>query len=230
MWWFDWHFSSVIGGGRMVEIPSEYKNGFKDFLGVKIDLSKKPLIPRIETEYWLEKAIEEISKKQYKCLDIFSGSGCVGTVVLKKTNSFCDFGEINDDFIDQIKINLELQNIDKNRYNVFKTDVFSDIGGKYDYILANPPYIAEDRIKEVGLDVLAFEPKIALFSGSDGLDIIKTFLGEAKEHLNEEGVIYMELDPEQEEAIEKILKNNKYSKWDFFCDQFGLVRFVRIVL
>ncbi|MFA6252018.1 MAG: HemK family protein methyltransferase [Candidatus Paceibacterota bacterium] len=224
------NYGSFIGGWSMVEIPDEYKKGFKDFLGQKIDLSLKPLIPRIETEYWVRKAIEEISGKKKYCLDIFSGSGCIGVSILRKTDSFCDFGEINDDFLKQIKINIDLSDIDRDRYNIFKSDIFSGIKKKYDYILANPPYVAENRISDVGLDVLAFEPRAALFSGKDGMDTIRSFLNDAKEHLNEDGVIFLEFDPHQEKEISLILKNNKYSSWDFFCDQFGSVRFARIVL
>jgi len=215
----------------MVEIPKEYRDGFKIFLGQKIDLSKHPLIPRAETEYWASKAIEEIGKREnIDCLDLFSGSGCIGSAVLKNTKAFCDFGEIEKNFLEQIKINVELLGIDSNRYNIFETDIFSGISKKYDYILANPPYVAERRMNDVGVDVMAFEPRVALFSGEEGMDIIKAFLNESKNYLKENGIIFLEFDPQQEKEIESILQKNEYSSWEFFCDQFGLVRFVRIVL
>ncbi|MCK9393235.1 hypothetical protein M0Q03_00310, partial [bacterium] len=144
--------------------------------------------------------------------------------------AFCDFGEIDDEFLEQIKINATLGKIENHRYSVLKTDIFSGIQKKYDDILAGPPYVAEKRINDVGKDVLAFEPKKALFSGSDGMEIIEKFLNNAKNYLNEKGIIFLEFDSEQEKQIDYILKKNNYSSWKFFCDQFELIRFVRIVL
>jgi methylase of polypeptide subunit release factors len=106
-----------------MELPEEYKRGFKDFLGIKIDLSKRPLIPRPETEYWVQWFIKQDHKEKMKCLDLFSGSGCVGVAVLKNIqDSICHFGEIDDAFLEQIKINCS--DIDSNRYKIIKTDIF----------------------------------------------------------------------------------------------------------
>jgi len=210
-----------------MDLPEDYKRGFKDFLGARIDLSKRPLIPREETEYWVDIAIKEI-KEGATCLDLFAGSGCIGISILKNVNnSFCDFGEKEDLFLEQIEINLGLNNIEKERYNLIKTDVFSNIEKQYDYILANPPYVAESRIDEVGEDVKMFEPSVALYGGNDGMEYIKIFLNEAINYLKEKGVIYLEFDQEQKEWIEEIVKN-KYSKFEFFKDQFSQYRFVKI--
>lgn len=210
-----------------MDLPDEYKNGFKDFLGVRIDLSKRPLIPRQETEYWVNIALKEI-KEGSECLDLFAGSGCIGISILKNiNNSFCDFGEKEDVFLEQIKINLDLNNIESERYNLIKTDVFSNINKKYDYILANPPYVAESRIDEVGEDVKMFEPSVALYGGSDGMKYLKIFLEEANNYLKEEGIIYLEFDPEQKGWIEEIIKD-KYSEFEFLKDQFDEYRFVKI--
>jgi len=210
-----------------MELPEDYRIGYKYFLGAKIDLSKRPFIPREETEHWVSLAIKEI-KKNSICLDLFSGSGCIGVSVLKNVNnSYCDFGEKEDLFLEQIKINLDLNGIDKNRYSLIKTDIFSNIEKQYDFILANPPYVALNRVNEVGEDVKTYEPHIALFSGEEGLDAITEFLSKAKMFLKEKGVIYMEFDEKQLKDIEEIIKGN-YSKCEFLKDQFNKYRFVRI--
>ncbi|HPX51723.1 MAG TPA: HemK/PrmC family methyltransferase [Candidatus Pacearchaeota archaeon] len=201
-----------------MELPEEYKRGFKDFLGIKIDLSKRPLIPRPETEYWVQWFIKQDHKEKMKCLDLFSGSGCVGVAVLKNIqDSICHFGEIDDAFLEQIKINCN--DIDDSRYKIIKTDIFSNINEKYDYILANPPYVAKNRISEVGEDVIEYEPHIALFSGEDGMKAINKFIAEVKNYLNDGGYAIMEFDPQQKGEIKE---------GEFYKDQFGEYRFVII--
>lgn len=209
-----------------MSIPIEYEQGYKYFLGNKIDLSLKPLIPREETEYWVSLALKEI-KQGSRCLDLFSGSGCIGISVLNAIkDSYCDFGEIDNNFIKQIEINLK--GINKDRYNIIKTNIFSNIKNKYDYILANPPYVAKKRINEVGKDVLKYEPHIALFSGEHGMDAITELINNGFNYLNKKGVLIIEHDESQKKQIEEIVLKNKYRKYEFCKDQFNKYRFIKI--
>ena len=212
--------------------PLDYVIGFTEFLGCKIDLSKKPLIPRPETEFWVEEAIKKIKKnkkRSLRCLDIFSGSGCVGVAVLKNTVSLlCDISEKDKKLLEQIKINLKINKIKPNRYKVIQSDVFKNIKGKYDFILANPPYIGKNKKNKIQKSVLEYEPKKALFGGEDGFIYINKFLGQAKKRLNEGGGIFMEFSPEQKNQIEKIILKHKYSNYEFKKDQYGKWRWVSI--
>ncbi|MDD2913373.1 MAG: HemK/PrmC family methyltransferase [Candidatus Paceibacterota bacterium] len=204
--------------------PIDYIIGFVYFLKAKIDLSYKPLIPRPETEFWAEKAVKETGKKEVLCLDLFSGSGCVGVAVLKNNkNAKVDFGEIDKNLLKQIKLNLNINKIKRERYNVFYSDIFSKIKKKYDYIFANPPYIPEKRKNKVQKSVILFEKKEALFGKEDGLFYIRIFLKEVRKHLKKGGRAYLEFDSSQKKEIEKIEKEA-----DFYRDQYGKWRFLII--
>lgn len=209
-----------------MKIPKQYKEGFVDFLGCRIDLSHKPFIPRPETAYWTSLAIKEMGDNA-ECLDLFSGSGCIGVSILNaKEKTTCDFAEIDDKCLKQIEKNLK--GIDKKRYNIIKSDIFSNVKKRYDYILANPPYVAEDRIAEVGKDVLKFEPHVALFSGPSGMNAIRIMIKETKDHLKEGGKLILEFDESQTEEIEDLIKENGYENYELFKDQFDQVRFIKI--
>ena len=237
---------------RTVE-PLEYIKGYTSFLGCKIDLSKKPLIPRTETEYWVARAIKDILKyssisgcsgcKKNKILDVFAGSGCIGIAVLKHVkNVHVTFADSEKNCIEQIKINLKLNNLKLNnlKLNTYRTirtnggmvvrsDIFAGLGQQeFDYIFANPPYIPTKNKNLVQKSVLENEPHQALFAGEDGLFYIKKFLKQAKNYLNKNGVIFMEFDPPQKIEIENLIKINNYKNWTFYKDQFNKYRWVRV--
>jgi release factor glutamine methyltransferase len=224
--------------------PLDYIRGFSEFLGCKIDLSQKPMIPRPETEFWLKKAIKSINRarREVVCLDIFAGSGCIGIAVLKNCPELCReavFGEIDKNLVKQIKLNLKINKIPAKRYKVIQSDIFEKIkeksphlkfkcGDKYDYIFANPPYVAKKRKHLVQKSVLDFEPYKALFGGKDGMFFINKFLKDAKKYLNKNGKIYLEFDSFQKKMIEKLLKQFRYKEFKFYKDQFRKWRWVAI--
>lgn len=209
--------------------PLEYVRGFTEFGApsgsCKIDLSKRPLIPRVETEFWVGEALKYVKKG--RVLDIFAGSGCIGLAVLKRRKK-CEvvFADKDKNCIEQIRINLKLNNYHIRANMIIRSDVFSKIKGKYDYIFANPPYVAEKLKHKVQKSVLKYEPKKALFGGQDGLFYIRKFLASAKNFLNPGGRIFMEFSPEQKNKIEKLLKKYKYKNWEFKKDQYDRWRWV----
>lgn len=217
-----------------LDIPEAYKKGKVNFLSVKIKVREGVFIPREETEFWVSKAIEKLKKKGFekkkiKFLDIFSGSGCIGiSLLVNFKNSFVTFSDISDIAILQIKENLEENKLDPRRYEVLKSNLFEEISKKYDFIFANPPYVALDRKNEVQKSVLYYEPPLSIFAGKDGLLIIRKFLDQAKNYLKKEGRIYLEFDPYQKEEIRSIIERNDFSRSEFYRDQFGKWRWVEI--
>ena len=154
-----------------------------------------------------------------------AGAGCVGLAVLKNVkNSTITFAEKKEKFIKQIKINLELNNIAKQRYKVIQSDIFDNIKEKYDYILANPPYV--DMTGEIQKSVLDFEPRGAIAGGKNGLLYIEKFLKNARQFLKKNGGFYLEFGPYQRKSIEKLLKKYNYKHYQFHKDQYKQWRYI----
>lgn len=210
--------------------PIDYVIGWKEFLGCKIDLSKRPLIPREETEYWVGEVIKgKIQSGPIKILDLFAGSGCIGIALLKHLpNAQVTFGEKDSNLLEQIKLNCKINNIEKGRYKVRETNVFSNIKSKYDYIFANPPYLAKELEKRVQKSVKDWEPARALWGGQDGLFYIKKFLKAAPSFLTKKGKIFLEFDHPQKESISSLMKLFDYRAYTFHRDQFGRYRWLEI--
>lgn len=209
--------------------PLDYVIGWRDFLGCRIDLSERPLIPREETEFWTEKFIKELKKKKskVKILDIFAGSGCIGLAVLKRCPlAIVTFVDSENNCLRQIEKNLKINQL---KAEVFQSDIFSANLDKFYFILANPPYIPKKgRGSRVQKNVTKWEPAKALWAGADGLKLIRNFLAGAKNHLTPAGEIWLEFGYGQKTKIEKLLRENGYRHWQFHCDQFGRWRFVVI--
>ena len=218
----------------MDNYPKEYNGGYVSFLGCKIDLSYKPMIPELETRFWVKKAIQDInlsraeSRGKINILDVFAGSGCIGIAILKACPEVNRgiFAEIDENLIKQIKINLKINKINNRRYSVIQSDIFKNIRGKYDYIFANPPYISLKNKHLVQKSVLDYEPHLALLGGEDGLLYIRKFLKEARKFLKEDGKIYLEFDHLQKQELENLLKELNYKDYKFYKDQFQKWRFL----
>ena len=206
--------------------PLDFVIGWAPFLKCRIDLRYKPLIPRPETEYWAELAIKEIGKrKSAKVLDIFSGSGAIGIAVLKHLRTAkVDFGEYEPELTKQITYNLKLNKLAGRKSKVFKSDIFKNIKGKYDFILANPPYIPLARKSKVNSSVVKYEKPSSLWGGKDGLYFVRKFLAGAKTHLLPGGQIWMEFDAPEKEKVAAICHKLAY-RFEPRKDQYGKWRY-----
>jgi HemK-like putative methylase len=211
--------------------PLDYIIGFSPFLDCAIGLEYRPLIPRPETEYWTEKLIAEMRERRrpLRVLDLFAGSGCIGIAILKHASAATvDFGELDTAAVTQIEKNIARNELPSHRARVIQTDIFSHIHGRYNYIVANPPYISPSRLNRVQHSVAAWEPPTALFARGDGLFFIKKLLREAPRHLRPHGTLVIEFDSRQKPAIARFIREQCVAlSVRFERDQYGRWRTLR---
>ncbi|MFM2330995.1 MAG: hypothetical protein RLZZ26_502 [Candidatus Parcubacteria bacterium] len=193
--------------------PLAYVIGYQPFLGLKIYLDSKPLIPRPETEWWTEELITAMKKvwpawrspdrrpedflkggDEFRFLDLCAGSGAIGCSALARLpNAHVSFGEIDSSHKPTILKNIRENKLDESRATVSIGDLFEPFGDtKFDIIAANPPYIPSGRVLEKS--VTDFESPLALFSGNDGLDLIRRIAKDLPNHLAKGGVAWIEVD------------------------------------
>lgn len=212
--------------------PLDYVIGWVPFSGVHIDLSLRPFIPRPETEYWVGEAIKDLKgrpEKTLNVLDTFAGSGCIGSAILKHIpQSRVTFAEKMPRFAEQIKINVRINNFLARRCRILCSDFFSKVSGKFDIILANPPYVGAESY----LDPLVkkYEPRVAYYGGYGGISAIAQFLKEAWRFVRPGGEIWMEFGSSQKAGVKRMLGRFGYTCFSFRCDQYQRPRYVRIRL
>jgi release factor glutamine methyltransferase len=212
--------------------PLGYLIGYSPFLNCKIWLDSHPLIPRPETEYWVEKAIAEINHRTIsspRVLDLCAGSGCIGISIAKAVPSaFVDFSEIDLSHYPTIEKNLTENDIAPERTNIYHTNLFEGIDHTYDFIVSNPPYIDLD-LGMTDESVLKHEPYIALSGGLAGLEVIEDIIKRAPLFLNPHGQLWLEHEPEQTKAINALASENNFSITTH-NDQYGVNRYSVLVL
>ncbi len=187
--------------------PLGFILGHIPFLNTTIYLDSHPLIPRVETEFWVAKAIDIIKgtrKDTFKALDLCAGSGCIGVAIAKAfPHANVHFAEIDPVHHGTIRTNITKNNIDLARTDVFGGDLFEKTDPPYEFILCNPPYIP-DGSAQVAVSVKEFEPSLALYGGKDGLNIITHILAQASTRLLPEGILFIEHEPEQAARLQTL--------------------------
>lgn len=204
--------------------PYEYVLGHADFCGAHIDLSLRPMIPRPETAFWVTRAIEELKAKEgtLRLADTFAGAGNVGLALLVNLrNATVDICELDPKLKEQVEINLVKNEVEDGRARVITASDIQGLEGKYDAILAVPPYVPYDALPDLDREMIEHEPHLAFFAHDNGHEFHKILIDSAWDYLNEGGTLYMEADMDHNDAIKEMVKGTKWSALEFWPDPYG---------
>ncbi len=197
--------------------PLEYITNHKEFMKMDFFVNESVLIPRADTEILVEEVIKLCKKNDKKnVLELCTGSGIIAISLAKNVNDIkITATDISKDALDIARKN-EKSLLNENKIQFIQSDMFEKINKKYDLIVANPPYIKTDIIKEYALK---YEPKLALDGGLDGLNFYRTIIEEGCNFLNENGIIAIEIGYDQKEEIIEMANNSKkFNKIDAIKD------------
>lgn len=177
--------------------------------GLKFYVDERVLIPRSFIAELLAQELSpwiEFPEMVESAADICTGSGCLG-VLLASTfpNAAIDVIDISQDAIDVANINIANYGLE-NQITAIQSDMFTALKGKtYDLIISNPPYVDAPSMAALPAEYQN-EPQLALGSGVAGLDHTHTILREAGKHLNDDGILIVEIGHNRE-ALEAAYPN-----------------------
>lgn len=188
------------------EIPFQHLTKTQQFFGYEFYVDKNVLIPRRETEELVEHLIYYLEDNYHRpiaVLDIGTGSGAIAITLAKELKNV----NVTATDISRKALKVAIKNSQKHGAEIIfkKGDLFKAVGNeKYDVIVSNPPYIEEEGF--IGPTV-KHEPKVSLYGGEDGLLFYRKILSEARNHLNDNGLIAFEHAFDKAEEIKKIALN-----------------------
>lgn len=187
--------------------PIQYALGNVSFYGYTFKVNENVLIPRFETEELVENTIKYIDmyfKENTKVIDLGTGSGAIG-ITLKKERPNLDVTLLD---ISNLALEVSRENAKELEANVsfIKSDMLTNVMGKYDVIISNPPYIKDNE--KIDPLVKNNEPHLALYAGPDGLDCYKKILKQVKNHVNDKYMLAFEIGESQREEIIRLIEEN----------------------
>lgn len=203
--------------------PPQYLIGNVEFCGNIINVDKRVLIPRFETETLVDKTInyaKKVFSNKINIIDLGTGSGCIA--ISFKKNLDCDVTalDISSDALEVARTNAALNNTEINFINQSMVD---SLNNNYDIIISNPPYIPYDGFVEE--KVKNNEPNLALFASDNGLYFYKEILNKHLDNLNSPGIMAFEIGDNQKELLEENVKSMNL-KYSFENDLQGLPRYL----
>lgn len=203
--------------------PLQYAIGEWEFYNIRLKVDKRALIPRFETEIIVDYLIKSSMKKD-RILDIGTGSGAIAISLAKNIeNTFVIGSDIEDNALSLAMENKEFTGVENVEF--VKSDLFSNIKGKFDLIISNPPYINKKDYELLDKE-LYFEPKSALYGGCDGLDFYRKIIKNASKHLNNKAHLVFEIGYDQKSILNKLLKDEGFVNIENIKDFNDFDRFI----
>ncbi|CCF83892.1 peptide chain release factor N(5)-glutamine methyltransferase [Nitrolancea hollandica] len=194
---------------RVAGEPVAYLTGHREFMGLDFQVDRRVLIPRPETEFLVEWALERLrtpSTSRKLVVDIGTGSGAVAVSLAHLLPDSVNPLIIGSDR-DRDALQVAAMNRDRlapGRVELVLGDLLEWCEAGIDVLLANLPYLRLDQAH----DGLAWEPVIALYAGADGLDLYRRLLPRAKDLLNPGGALVCEIDPDQAAPIRELARRH----------------------
>jgi release factor glutamine methyltransferase len=202
--------------------PVQYIIGEQEFFGLKFRVTPDVLIPRPETEHLVEAALERADREAAVCIaDVGTGSGAIAVALAHSLpQARVTALDSSTAALAVAQENAESHRV-SDRIRFYESDLLASVAGeRFDMIVSNPPYVAENE--ELEPQVRDYEPRSALFAGPDGLDIYRRLIPQAQAAVRPGGWLLLEIGHGQRDALERLLTG--WESVSFVADLQGIPR------
>jgi len=212
--------------------PIQYILGVTEFMGLSFAVNASVLIPRPETEELVRWILEEGNKKTgetIKILDIGTGSGCIAVSLAKNlSNARLSALDVSDEALTMAQENAKSHQVEVSFQQADVLKASFQIGGTFDVMVSNPPYVRLLEQKEMKQNVTAFEPQQALYVPDDNpLLFYKRINQLAKTYLTPGGMLFYEINQYLYNEMRALMEEDGFSEIEIRKDIFGNFRMLK---
>jgi len=211
---------------RLAGEPMQYILGETEFYGLPFRVTPDVIIPRPETEHIVEKVLDLAARfPNPRIVDIGTGSGAIAVALAHKLPQAAVTAiDLSAPALAVAKENAERNEV-AGRIRLLEGDLLAPVAGeRFDLVVSNPPYVPEGDRETLSVEVRDHEPGVALFAGSDGLEVYRRLMPAAFAALAPGGFVALEIGFGQAEVIGGMLAGSGFCEIEFVSDLQGIPR------
>ncbi|MFH0831091.1 MAG: peptide chain release factor N(5)-glutamine methyltransferase [Parcubacteria group bacterium] len=222
------HYQDMLAR-RASREPVAYLVGQREFYNLALQINCHVLVPRPETETLVELALERIRSaglERVRVLDVGTGSGAIALAVAKNApQARVTAVDISSSALEIARTNAKRLKLGQ-RVGFKRSDLLSQVEGRYDLILANLPYLTTQQLRELPTDIREFEPSLALSGGPDGLHIYEKLLRQLRIVATPASRVLCEIGPNLKSGFDHLVRHHlgAQTQVQFHPDLAGRVR------
>jgi len=219
---------AVLAQRRLAHEPVARIVGSKEFWNLRLRIDAATFTPRPETETVVEAALAaigaaDVRRQKLRVADLGTGSGALLLSLLTELPNAVGIGtDLSGDALRVARGNA--RRLGLHRANFAACDMAAALGGPFDLVVSNPPYIASGEIAALAPDVRDFDPRMALDGGADGLDCYRSIAATVPALLKPGGTLVVEIGAGQAPAVAALFSAAGLELWPPRTDLNGVAR------
>jgi release factor glutamine methyltransferase len=190
-------FAAKISRRKQGE-PLAYILGHHEFFGLDFHVDRRVLIPRHETDELVQLVLDRSHRDAAPVIvDVGTGSGVLAlTLAHHLPQASVIAADISNDALQVARLNAKRLNLES-RVQFIESDLLAKVNVPFDVLVSNLPYIPRMRVDCLPREILAFEPRLALDGGEDGLAVVRRLLAQLGSHTARGAMALLEISEEQ---------------------------------